>query len=78
MPVMNGVEFARRLKKGNPDAKIIISSGKIERSDEFALTSVGILERLWKPYRADQLLKAIYDKIHGLTPDLARHGGLSS
>jgi len=65
MPLMNGVELARRLKKGNPNTKIIVSSGKIDRTDDFALNSVGVNERLWKPYRADQLLRVVHDKIHG-------------
>ena len=77
MPVMNGVELTRLLKKENPKAKIIVSSGKIDRSDEYALRSVGVNERLWKPYGADQLLQVIHDKIHSEVPDSALQASLS-
>jgi signal transduction histidine kinase/ActR/RegA family two-component response regulator len=64
MPVMDGVELTRNLKMVNPVARIIVSSGRIDRNHESTLAGLGVNERLWKPYRADQLLKAIHDRIH--------------
>jgi CheY-like chemotaxis protein len=68
MRVMNGVDLARVLKMAYPTAKIIVSSGKIDRIHEAALGSIGVHERLWKPYRADQLLAVIHKKIHEKIP----------
>jgi len=64
MPTMDGIELARALKLANPNVKIIVTSGRIDRSYEAALNHLGIKGRLWKPYRADQLLRTVHTILH--------------
>lgn len=64
MPGMNGVELAQLLKQKDPSTKIILSSGRIDHSDDSALQKLGLHARLCKPYRAEQLLRVVHEKIH--------------
>ncbi|XHR29559.1 MAG: ATP-binding protein [Chthoniobacteraceae bacterium] len=65
MPVMDGVELTRTLRQTEPGIKIIVSSGKIDESQEVALNGMGIRHWLWKPYRSEQLLKMMHAAIRG-------------
>jgi len=56
MPELNGVDFVKVIKNMNPDARIIVSSGRLveEVTEEFR--ALGVTEMLSKPYAAQDLL----------------------
>jgi two-component system cell cycle sensor histidine kinase/response regulator CckA len=70
MPIMDGVDMSRILKRMRPDVRIIGASGlvdepgKQDRSQE--LKTLGIHTTLMKPFRADTLLSTVYE---ALDPD---------
>ena len=65
MPNMDGVTMIRVLKQMNPKAKIIVSSGLLQRnrmapSRATELKALGVVAFLDKPYTATDLLQAIH------------------
>ena len=65
MPMMDGVNLTRALKKINPDVRIIAASGHTELSHRSDLRALGIETFLIKPFNNYQLLEAIYLAIAG-------------
>jgi len=62
MPFMDGPALCRALKKLNPDAKILVSSGHKQIERVQAIKSCGVQEFLAKPYTADSLA----DRVHAI------------
>jgi signal transduction histidine kinase/HAMP domain-containing protein len=58
MPKMNGITAYRALKEINPLVKVIISSGYIVDSIQ-SLRELGVADFLNKPYRMDEMAKAV-------------------
>ena len=63
MPVMTGVEVCRRVKRQNPDQKIMVCSAAIVRESEEALHEVGVHHFLTKPYHPESLLAHIRQEL---------------
>ena len=61
MGMMDGITLTRSLQKLNPNAKIVISSGHLEKHKRDELAALGVKHMLEKPYTADKLLKALKD-----------------
>jgi len=59
MPVMNGPDCFREMRKINPNARVLISSGYAQDSDAEALLSSGALGFIQKPYSREQLMAAV-------------------
>jgi len=60
MPMMDGVNLTRALKKINPGVRIIAASGHAEESREKELITLGICAYLKKPFNNRQLLEAVH------------------
>jgi CheY-like chemotaxis protein len=60
MPVMDGEESIRGIRKINPEVKIIAVSGLAEK-DRLANIADKVEAFLPKPYTAEKLLKAIHE-----------------
>ena len=59
MPGMNGMDLARALKRLDPTAKVIASTGQLEQNYETALKELGVGILLKKPYKAESVLRAL-------------------
>ncbi|MFA6468453.1 MAG: PAS domain S-box protein [Bacteroidota bacterium] len=55
MPNMSGEEMFDRLKKVNPEVKVIISSGYLDRSIRSQMIAAGIKEVINKPYKFSEI-----------------------
>jgi PAS domain S-box-containing protein len=64
MPVMDGMATIERLKKMNPDVKIIAASGNFSKAWE----SSGVKAILEKPYTAEALLKTLRQVLNKTSP----------
>jgi len=58
MPVMNGVEVARRIQKENPGIKVVLMSGFGPR-DIANIISNNPFPIIWKPFKSESLLRMI-------------------
>lgn len=65
MPLMDGVNLTRALKKMNPRLEVIASTGQADEARQAVLKSLGVKIFLQKPYVAGKLLNAVHDAIHG-------------
>jgi CheY-like chemotaxis protein len=65
MPLMNGLALARIVRKMNPSAKVILSTGREEDCGSEELSAVGIAAALTKPYTQVTLLRTIDRVLHG-------------
>ena len=63
MPVLSGVEVCRRVKRGDPDQRIMVCSAAISREHEEALRQVGVTHLLTKPYHPESLLAHIRQEL---------------
>ena len=63
MPVLDGVNLARALKKINPDMPVIAASGYIEQSQENALKELGVRAFLKKPFNNHELIEAVHSVV---------------
>ncbi len=63
LPVFNGVEVCRRLRRERPDQSIIICSAAIMPEHEVALKAMGIDHYLTKPYHPEALLSHIAEEL---------------
>jgi serine phosphatase RsbU (regulator of sigma subunit) len=61
MPVMNGVEFVRHIKKINPEQKIIIISAHDDSDYLINLIDIGIDNYILKPLKVGYFLKILYE-----------------
>jgi DNA-binding response OmpR family regulator len=66
LPVFNGVEVCRRLRRERPDQSIIICSAAIMPEHEVALKALGIDHFLTKPYHPEALLSHIADELQAV------------
>ncbi|MBF0538533.1 MAG: response regulator [Nitrospirae bacterium] len=60
MPLMNGLEMAREIKKLNPRAQIIITTAFSERELFIDAINIGVNQYVLKPINRDNLLVAIH------------------
>ena len=58
MPVMGGIDLARRVKELRPDLPVILMTGYPDYAD--AVTSIGAIPLL-KPFRASTLIRVLQD-----------------
>jgi len=72
MPLMDGVALSCALRRLNPQARIIASSGRDDDSRREQLKTFGVEAFLTKPYSAPQLLNAIHEAL--TAPPEARMG----
>ena len=59
MPKMDGVTLARKLREQEPTLPVILTTGYDDVSDKLTSTETLGYEFIRKPYRADEILKAI-------------------
>ncbi|HSE84049.1 MAG TPA: PAS domain S-box protein, partial [Thermodesulfobacteriota bacterium] len=76
MPVMDGPSSIRKLKTIDPNVKIIVTSGLIERDKLAEISSVDIQAILLKPYTPETLLKNLHGVLsanHKNSNEIARN-----
>ena len=59
LPDENGVTTFKRIRKINPDAKVILSTGYTESSDIIELMNLGCRSKLQKPYTMSTLTEEV-------------------
>lgn len=59
MPNMDGAELAREIARVRPGLGVILSSGRIDRSESAALASLGFAAQLEKPFTIQRLAEAM-------------------
>ena len=64
LPEMDGLQLSRSLKKINPHARIIASTGQATEAQKSKLRALGVHVILHKPYDAKKLLATLHDTIH--------------
>jgi CheY-like chemotaxis protein len=64
MAQMDGIQLVKSLRRINPSARVIVSSGHMQKENQDVLQSLGVKVFLDKPYSADKLLRAIYGILH--------------
>ena len=65
MPIMNGLALVRILRKMNPDAQIILSTGRDDDCSSAELGALGVAAALTKPYTQVTLLRTLHRVLHG-------------
>lgn len=65
LPVLPGVEVCRRIKKHNPDQRVMVCSAAILDDHEEALLAVGVGHFLTKPYHPESLIHHISEELSG-------------
>jgi hypothetical protein len=60
MPIMSGLALARIIRKMNPDARIVLSSGREDDCAPADLSAIGIAASLTKPYSQATLLRTLH------------------
>ncbi len=68
LPRLEGTEVARRIRKMNPSAKVIIASGFIDPVVRSELQALGVLEFVQKPYRPDAILVTVREVLDAPIP----------
>ncbi|MCA1592042.1 MAG: PAS domain-containing protein [Acidobacteria bacterium] len=61
MPIMSGIALARTLRKMQPDAAIIISTGRDDDCSPAEMEEIGVVATLPKPYTQAALLRLLHD-----------------
>ena len=56
MGMMDGITLTKSVKKLTPDARVIVSSGHIQKENQTILEGLGVKQFLEKPYTAEKLL----------------------
>ena len=59
MGMMDGETLTRSLKKLTPDARVVVSSGHLQKECQTALEGLGVNVFLEKPYTAEKLLRCV-------------------
>jgi len=59
MGMMDGITLSRSLKKLNPDARVIVSTGHLQKEGQTELEAIGVNAFLEKPYTAEKLLRCV-------------------
>jgi PAS domain S-box-containing protein len=65
MEQMGGVQLVQALQRISPDVRVIVSSGHCTQDDRKSLEDCGVTAFLDKPYKPENLLTIVHDKIHG-------------
>lgn len=65
LPKFGGDELFRRLKKANPDVRLILSSGYMEPGMKFKTLKDGVRDFIPKPYNPNEVLRVVYAVLHG-------------
>jgi two-component system, chemotaxis family, chemotaxis protein CheY len=68
LPVYSGVEVCRRIKRMQPDQRIMICSAAILSDHEDALVKLGIVHYLTKPYHPEDLIAHIHEELGWSSP----------
>ena len=63
MPVMNGFECLKEIRKINTDAKVLLASGFVQEKTREDIETSGICGFIQKPYRKAVLSKAVFDTV---------------
>jgi CheY-like chemotaxis protein len=66
MGMMDGITLTRSLRRLTPDARIIVSSGHIQKENQTILEGLGVKTFLDKPYTAEKLLRCVKQAIAGV------------
>ncbi len=61
MPVMNGKDCFEKLRKIDPDVRVILASGFSREQDVQVMKSMGLREFIQKPYRITELSQKLHD-----------------
>jgi len=64
MPMMDGVDLTRTLKKMTPDLKMIVCTGQATEFRQAELKNLGVKVFLQKPYATEKLLTTLHEVIH--------------
>ena len=64
MPIMNGLSLARIIRKMNPLARIVLSSGREDDCAPAELNAIGVAASLTKPYTQATLLRTLHQLLH--------------
>jgi CheY-like chemotaxis protein len=59
MPVMNGIEATKQIRKFKPDIPIIAITAYAQTGDEHRIIEAGCNDYLAKPLRKDRLIKLL-------------------
>ena len=64
MAMMDGITLARSIRRVSPEAKIVVSSGHIDKESQTALNGLAVQSILEKPYTAEKLLRCVKAVLH--------------
>jgi DNA-binding NarL/FixJ family response regulator len=70
MPVMGGKETLQHLLKAYPDVKVLMSSGFHQDETNDSFIELGACGFIQKPYRTQDLFKAVDETIRSLKPNI--------
>ena len=59
MPKMNGIELHANMRQAGDDIPVIFMSGESLPHETLAAQETGAIAFMWKPFRTEQMLKAI-------------------
>jgi PAS domain S-box-containing protein len=59
MAMMDGITLTKSVKKLTPDARVIVSSGHIDKEKQMILEGLNVKAMLEKPYTAEKLLRCV-------------------
>jgi CheY-like chemotaxis protein len=59
MPILDGLGFVRSLRRMLPDIPILVTSGRLDDSFLSETKTLGLINRLDKPFTEDQLARAL-------------------
>ena len=65
MGIMDGITLTKSVKKLTPDARVIVSSGHIQKENQTILEGLGVKLFLDKPYTAEKLLLCVKQALTG-------------
>jgi DNA-binding NtrC family response regulator len=68
MAQMDGVKLSRSLRRFDPQVRIVISSGHIQKEAAQELVALGVRHFLEKPYNADKLLRVLRQALDAYRP----------
>ena len=63
MGTMDGIGLTRALRKLTPDAKVIVSSGHVNKENQTILEGLSVKSFLEKPYTAEKLLRCVKETL---------------
>jgi len=63
MPMLDGVEMTRTLRKMNPDVRVIVCTGQATEFRQAELRELGVKVFLQKPYASEKLLTVLHEVI---------------